>query len=192
MIDGTVHWFGTTGLANGLAVLGDEQTWTSWDHMTGEAFDGPLKGHALERYAIRHTTAAALRSEDPDLRIQVSDYRSLGMTASALVGRKKIGTKGFIPPTFYASMSSRIDPRLPKLTNGLGVLVGDEARYYPMAALAEPVHDPWQGRVLTVSLGPIDGVPRAVWADGGEAPMQLFSRWYGFSFNWPGCAIHGA
>jgi len=186
-----VHWFGATGLANGLAVLGDEETWTSWDHMTGEAFDGPLKGRDLEMFPIRYTTVGAMRIEHPDLRVHLSDYRSVGMAFMSKVRGKNIGARGLIPPPFYATMSSPIDPRLPKLTNGLGVIVGDEARYYPMASVATPVEDPWDERTLRVSLGEVDKVPSAVWTDGGEPPMQLFTRWYGFSFNWPQSAIYG-
>jgi hypothetical protein len=28
------------------------------------------------------------------------------------------------------------------------------------------------------------------WADTGEQPMQLLSRWYGFSFTYAGCEIY--
>jgi len=171
-------------------VLGDEQTWSRWDHITGEAFAGPLDGHRLESWPIRHTTVAAMAAERPDLRVHVSDFKSLGSRFMTALNGRKIDRGSFLPPPFYKSMSQPIDPRLPKLANGLGVIVEDVGRYYPMAALADPVQEPWGDRVLTVALGAVDGVPRATWADGSE-PMQLFTRWYGFSFTWPGCSIYG-
>ena len=81
------------------------------------------------------------------------------------------------------------DPRLPERTNGLGVVVEGEARFYPMDQLDTPIDDDWGGRVMRVGLGEIDGAPHATWADDGERPMQLLSRWYGFAYTFPDCAV---
>ena len=84
-----------------------------------------------------------------------------------------------------------MDPRLDKLAQGLGVVLGKKAKYYPMNRI--PVNgllDDWLHRTLSVKHGGIDGVPHASWLDTGEEPMQLLSRWYGFSFTYPNCEIY--
>ena len=37
----------------------------------------------------------------------------------------------------------------------------------------------------------MDKVPAAIWEDESR-PFQLFTRWYGFSYTYPGCDIWGA
>jgi hypothetical protein len=76
------------------------------------------------------------------------------------------------------------------LTQGLGVIVGNKAKYYPMNRIpADGIWDIWLGRKLRVQRGAIDGVPRASWQDTNEEPLQLLTRWYGFSFTYPRCEI---
>ncbi|MCA9708172.1 MAG: DUF3179 domain-containing protein [Myxococcales bacterium] len=190
IVDGSIHHFGATGLSNALAVLGDEETWSSWDHITGEAFDGPLAGRRLPWWGITMTTAQAARVEQPDLRVLISDFRSLASRVIGAASGNRIGGRGFIPPGMGLTMHAPPDPRLPKLTQGLGVIDGEAARFYPMAALMHgPVRDRWNDRTLVVTRGELDGVPRARWEDGTEPAMQLLSRWYGFSFTWPDCTV---
>jgi hypothetical protein len=175
-----------------MSVLGDEQTWSSWDHITGEAFEGPLAGQRLPWWGITMTTAGAARTERPELRVLVSDFRSLmSMLIKAFSGNR-IGGKGSLAPGMGRTMHAPPDPRLHKVAQGLGVIDGDAARFYPVAALMDgPVRDRWGDRTLVVTRRELDGVPRAEWEDGGEPPMQLLSRWYGFSFTWPDCTIWG-
>ncbi len=160
--------------------------------MTGECFEGEHEGTRLDWWSIRHTTLTGARAEWPDLRVHVSNFRSLGQRFMTATGKNYIGRKGFIPPPFHATMSAPIDSRLPKLTQGLGVIVDGEGRYYPMASVGEGICDVWGDRVLLVAPGEHDGVPQALWSEGSEPPMQMLTRWYGFAFNWPGCAIYGA
>ena len=90
-------------------------------------------------------------------------------------------------------MSKKIDARLPEGTQGLGVTDGQKnGKFYPVRLLpkGQTVTDVWQGRTLLLERGAIDGVPSAKWADGGTPPMQLLSRWYGFSFTYPNCKIY--
>ena len=102
-----------------------------------------------------------------------------------------IYSKGWLPGFFYASLSEPIDPRLDKLAQGLGVIVGKKAKYYPMDRIpAYGIRDQWLNRVLCIERGAVDGVPHATWLETGEEPMQLLSRWYGFSFTYPGCEIY--
>ncbi len=99
----------------------------------------------------------------------------------------------WLPPPFYLSMSRPIDARLGSLTQGLGVVAGRTAKYYPMSSIPEEgLEDPWNGRILRITRGAIDGVPQAAWKDTDQQPMQLLSRWYGFSFTFPDCEVYEA
>jgi len=117
---------------------------------------------------------------------------------------KRIGGRNLInsqsqrlPPNFRSSMSKAVDPRFPLREQGLGVIDGAGAyqgKFYPMAAIPKggQIEDIWQGRALVVTRSEVDGVPRAHWADDAEddGPMQLLTRWYGFSFTYPDCEIY--
>ncbi len=83
-----------------------------------------------------------------------------------------------------------VDDRLPEWTHGLGVVVNKKARFYPMSMIGDGIIDAWAGRELKLGLGPIDRVPFAEW-ENGERPLQMFSRWYGFSATFPVCQIYG-
>lgn len=194
MIDGAVHWFGVCGVSNGLAVMADEETRTYWDHMTGEGFQGPLQGRELEVWAIRITTVEVALRETPDLALIRSSYRSLVKTFFSLVFRRGIEGRGFIPPGFGRTMSHDVDPRLDALVNGLGVILGKAGKFYPLGIVEKggSLRDVWQGRPLTIERGAVDGVLFARWEDTLEPPMQLLTRWYGFSFTYPGCELAAA
>lgn len=87
-------------------------------------------------------------------------------------------------------MGHRIDPRLPRQTQGLGVIVGKQAKYYPVKFIPKGgLEDHWHDRILDVNVNDMDGVPYAKWRDSVAPPMQLLTRWYGFSFTYPNCEI---
>jgi len=188
-----VHWFGVCGLSNGLAVMADEETRTFWDHITGEAFDGPLAGRKLETWPVQLSTVEAVLAEGGDVKLITSSHRSLKMSFMKAVNGNKIEGGSFLPPGFRRTMSAPIDDRLPELANGLGIIDGDAAKYYPMTALAkgEELLDEWRGRPVRITRGALDGVLSARWDDTSEVPMQLLARWYGFSFTYPGCDLYG-
>ena len=172
--------------------MADEETRSLWDHITGEAFEGQLTGERLDWWPVKLTTTGAALAERPTLALLASDYRSVAQMVMGRVKRRNIHTKGWLPPGFRATMSAPVDPRLGELAQGLGVIVEDEARFYPMERMPKGgLTDVWGGRVMRIAQGARDGVPAAVWADGVEdgVPMQLLSRWYGFAFTYPGCRI---
>lgn len=96
-------------------------------------------------------------------------------------------------PHFRKTMSKEIDPRLPEGEQGLG-LMDDLAngKFYPVKLIPKGgmIEDIWLGRKIRIERNALDGVPFATWLDTGEAPMQLLSRWYGFSFTYPNCEIY--
>ncbi len=186
-----VHHFGAIGLTNGLAVLADRETRTRWDHITGEAFEGPFAGHQLDVWSVHMTTVAAALAEHSDITISLSEFRSLRRRLAQKLYPRFIHSTGWLPGFFHASLSEPIDPRLDKLTQGLGVIVGKKAKYYPMNQIpANGLRDEWLDRTLCIKRGAIDAVPRAIWLDTEEEPMQLLSRWYGFYFTYPQCEIY--
>ena len=164
----------------------DDETGTYWDHISGEALHGPLKGSQMEAWPLTYTTLTEALKQWPE--IDVIRERSLNPVALffQLVHRKKIGRRGFIPFIFRRTMQS-VDDRFPEMTQGLGVIVDGRTKFYPTAALAEPVDDDFNGAVLRVAIGP-DRVPHAEWPD-GTRPMQLFTRWYGFVATYPDCEV---
>lgn len=185
-----VHHFGAIGLTNGLAILADRETRTHWDHITGEAIAGPLTGSQLEVWSFHMTTVAAALAHQPDITVSSSTYRGFRRKVAERLYPHFIHGNVWLPGFFYASMSKPVDPRMDGLAQGLGVIVGKGAKFYPMARIPRSgLEDHWQGRMLQVQPGIIDGVPRAHWQDTKEEPMQLLSRWYGFSFTYPQCEI---
>ena len=77
-----------------------------------------------------------------------------------------------------------LDRRLPEMEIGLGVIVNGRQRFYSLALLGDGLEDRWQGDLLHISVNPHDGIPEACFTDGSR-PLQLFTRWYGFSFTYP-------
>ena len=152
---------------------------------------GPLAGEQLDVWPVHMTTVAAAQIEHPDITISFSNVRSPRRTLAQKLYPYFIHSQGWIPGFFYASLSEPMDPRLDKLSQGLGVVVGKKAKYYPIDYIpAHGLRDEWLDRILCIERGYADGVPRATWLETGEEPMQLLSRWYGFSYTYPGCEIY--
>ncbi len=141
----------------------------------------------MDRWSLQYTTVGAAVEENPTLQVLRPRPASFVALAMRWLHRSAIGKKGFLPPGFRKTMAE-VDPRLPEMEQGLGVVVDDQARFYATGAIGEGITDDWDGKELTVKVGVIDRVPFAVWGD-GERPLQIFTRWYGFSFNYPECGI---
>lgn len=186
------------GIVNGLAVLRDEESNSLWDHITGECFDGPLAGERLPFWGIDMTTVEAELAAHPDVILlkspKIPFFKSTLMNIG--IGTHFIEKEGtHLPGFFRRSMHSEVDPRLPEGENGLGLMTDDhQGKFYPMSAIpkGEQIEDEWMGEKIIVARGPIDGVPRARWANKEikGRPMQLLTRWYGFSFTYPDCEIY--
>ncbi len=173
----------------------DEETGSVWDHITGECFQGPLAGERLDFWHVSLTNVAAELTSHPETILLKSDYRSLKSLVMKLVS-KRLGynRKGTIlAPRFRKSMHKAIDPRLPEGEQGLGLVDGTEqGKFYPVKMIPKggEVIDEWLGHKVRINRNALDGVPFATWLETGEQPMQLLSRWYGFSFTYPDCEIY--
>lgn len=139
------------------------------------------------------TTVEAALVNCPGVTISPSGQRGLRKGLAQWMYPRFIHDKVLFPWFFYASMSEPIDTRLEKMNQGLGVIVGKQAKFYPINSIpADGIMDEWHGRVLCVKCGFLDGVPRAAWQDTGEEPMQLLTRWYGFAYTYPGCEVYSS
>lgn len=192
IIDGDVYHFGPRGLYNGLLLMGDDETGSYWDHMTGVCVHGPLKGKRMSVRPIRHVKVEEALENWPNLPVALSKP-SLHMRLWSPV-LEWIHKWAILPPGFKNTMG-KPDERLPQMTSGLGLISSEIQRFYPVDTIRKAggeIRDEWKGREVRIRLDP-NNHPRAVYADGeeGEVPMQLFSRWYGFSFTYPECEVYG-
>ncbi|MGK7875464.1 MAG: DUF3179 domain-containing (seleno)protein [Xenococcaceae cyanobacterium] len=187
LINGKVHHFKVGGLYNGVAILTDDETGTYWDHITGQAVYGPLEGMQLDIWSLEMTTAKAALLQEPDLKILRSYQRPVVRRVMGL-GQWMFGKTGFLPKMFTQTMEPE-DPRLPRMTMGLGVVVKGKACFYPVEAIQQPAIEEWDSKLLHIALNKVDGVPYAMWED-GTRPLQFFLRWYGFALTFPNCSIY--
>jgi hypothetical protein len=99
----------------------------------------------------------------------------------------------------FAATLAREDPRRPRMEIGLGVWIGDTARYYPMSRIRErrePFVDRLAGRSMLIYIDSDSNTPAAVFVNArgerlDERPTQMFTRWYGFAVTFPGTEIFG-
>ncbi len=172
----------------------DEESLSLWDHISGDCFDGPLSGTKLEFWPVQLTTVQAELERYPNsIFIHSERLPLMAKIMRWFFGQNLIERTGLkLPPRFRRSMHREIDPRRPEMDQGLGIIdENDKGKFYPMKQIPRGgmVEDVWNGRVLIIERGQTDGVPFARWKDSGEPPMQLLTRWYGFSFTYPDCDI---
>lgn len=115
-------------------VMRDHQTGTIWQHATGEAIDGPLKGCQL---AVRNgweTTWGMLRKAFPSASFVLPPRKFTGLMPKPILQRVLV-------ITHWASLSglSSSDARLGSHDVVIGVIVNGAAKAYPLNILrAQP------------------------------------------------------
>ena len=219
-MNGNIHHFRARGLYNGLSMLGDDETGSIWNHITGRAVYGPLEGYVLPVSNLLHMTVEQALERYPGLAVAISDR--------PIRGRRRFFdplADRVLRPGFRSTIVKE-DTRLPTMDIGLGVWVGSEARYYPMEvvqAAGGAIVDDFDGRRLLVYVEPgtyaLDGffteketvsvedsrvmvgdelvLENGVLRDSRgdrlemDRPLQLFSRWYGFALTFPNTTIYG-
>ncbi len=221
MVNGKTHHFAARGEYRKLLLLGDRESGSYWDHITGECVHGVLKGHRLRVGPALQTTASLALEAYPEAHI-VDASPPLGRLRSLLF---------FLKNARRLHRSARTmdhpDRRRPLLDKGLGVWTDHTRRYYPLNVLRDfggALIDEIDGRRLLVYIEPASRKPVALYTearhctwrngvlsldtgetvragvlvgngDGAEPlsrPMQLFARWYGFAFTFPGCEVYEA
>jgi hypothetical protein len=224
VVNGRVHHFAARGLYNGLFLLGDRESGSHWDHITGECVHGPLRGYHLEIFPLLHTnvTQALASYSDPQIAISEQSFGQRLMAFFMELGRKS--KRGLLPPGFKKTMGKE-DNRRPRMDIGLGVWGKRTHRFYPLDRLRAhdgALIDDFEGRRLLIYIDPRSSTPIALytdanqshwqddrlWLDTGETvvggklsdkrgvpyvgnwPNQLFTRWYGFAYTFPGCEVY--
>jgi len=200
-------------------MLGDDETGSIWNHITGRAVYGPLEGYALPVSNLLHMTAKQALERYPGLAVAISDR--------PIRGRRRFFdplADRILRPGFRSTIVKE-DTRLPTMDIGLGVWTESEALYYPMEvvqAAGGAIVDDFDGRRLLVYVEPgtyaLDAffteeesvsvedsslklgeelvLENAVLRDSAgerremDRPLQLFSRWYGFALTFPGTEIY--
>ena len=134
------------------------------------------------------STVDALKAEDVDVLLLRS---SPGLRVRLLGWFMNLAfTDGRFPPGFRRTMAVR-DSRLDEMCIGLGVVTKSTQRFYPKDQIGDGIEDEVDGQPLHIVIGDVDAVPYAVRSD-DTRPIQLFSRWYGFSLTYPGCEVYSA
>ena len=184
---GKVHHFSAGGLYNGLVLLYDDESGTYWDHITGEAVYGPLKGHCLEMWGIEMTDVRSANIAYPELLLLQSKPNLIGRLMGFMMDLKYF--QGRFPPGFRSTMGDP-DLRLPEMEIGLGVITDGTKCFYPKNVINGVIKDSIDNREIDISINTANRIPVAVWSD-GTRPVQIFSRWYGFAYTFPDCEIYG-
>lgn len=187
LIEGKIYHFSVGGLYDGQAILIDDETKTYWHHTLGTGLHGKLKGKKLESFNMYLTTVNAELLEKNPAKIWVSDPSFIGKFFGLMAG-KKVDTKGFMMPFFPMTMG-KLDERLDKMEQGLGVVINNQAKFYPKQFINQTIEDSLAGEEFKVYIREVDHVPCAQTVN-GDYPLQLFSRWYGFSFTYPDCEVY--
>jgi hypothetical protein len=160
--DGVAYEFGTTGLTyHGRPLLFDRATLSLWDPLSGRAIAGPLanQGVVLAPRPMVHTAWDEWSDRYPNtstLTLETGHVRDY--TENAALSLQLTALQTTVPPRPAAPEGA---PPLPPDAPILGVVIGGEARAYPLADLVRGriLHDRLGGReIVLFSLGDGAGV----------------------------------
>lgn len=226
VVNGQTHHFGVRGLYNGLLLIGDHETGSYWDHITGECLYGPLKGYKLEVFPLLHMNVSQSLARWPDVHVAVSSELTIMQRLRVFFMGPLFRSKwAFFPPVVFKKTMGKEDTRRKRMDIGLGVWTTMKHCFYPLEHLRKQkgaLNDELEGRGILVYINPKTQIPAAIYTnarqitwhgdelslDSGEIiregtvydtqgktlavvyPMQMFTRWYGFSSTFPGCDIY--
>ena len=134
-------------------MLADEETGSIWNHITGRAVYGELKGHALPIFNLLHMTAEQALERYPGLSIAISDRPVRGRRGMFAPIAERIP---FLRDGFGSTIVEE-DTRLPTMEIGLGVWTDSERRYYTIEAVQAAggdIVDVFDGKRLVVYVEP--------------------------------------
>jgi hypothetical protein len=179
-VNGQNHHFQCAGLYNGLVLLGDKETHSFWDHISGECIHGPLRGQTLELSgSLFYMTAKQALKAYPEARIAISRQSFFQKILSQIFQWTSLRSKGYIPSFFNKTMG-KADNRSPRLDIGLGIWFETKARYYPLEQLkahGNAIIDTVNGHRILVYIDPISKAPSAIHSTASE-------------YHWDGETLH--
>jgi hypothetical protein len=149
----------------------DSETKTLWNHITGDAMQGPLLGRSLGPVSnlLQMTVGQALKM-DASTRVAISDrrYGSGGQRS------RVVNPNATMADRFVATIGTE-DTRRPRMDIGLGVWIGSTARYYPIQRIrerGEAFIDRIGGRTLLVYIESASNTPAALFVDAKSASRE--------------------
>ena len=179
VVNGKTHHFAARGLYNGLFLLGDRESGSYWDHITGHCVHGPLKGCQLAVFPLWHMNAGQALANYPDARLAVSKQTVKQRVMAYFANRSGRSKRGLLPPGFAQTMGHE-DARRPRMELGLGVWTDATRRFYPLESLRvqrNALIDELDGRQLLVYIDPVSHVPAALYTEASR-------------FTWAGRALY--
>jgi hypothetical protein len=188
--------FHLTGINNQNFLMGDEQTGSWWQQVTGEARFGPLKGRRLELVPYEEISFAAWKREHPGGRVLRPDdgapWRAFSRDWERETARLPVVTP------------VRAGDPLPPREVVVGVRLGGASRAYPLAALARqsPVEDAVGSVPLLLVVGEdgmsvrgfertVDGRELHLFLRPGPPPLRLVDAETGSDWSFAGDATRG-
>jgi hypothetical protein len=170
--------FAPRGLYNGLMLLGDYETGSYWDHVTGRSVHGPLEGHQLEVFPLFHMHVAMALAQYPGIQVAMSKQTFVQRKRTFFMEqfRKSKGgfMRGFLPAGWQRTLG-REDARRPRMDIGVGVWTETVKCFYPLECLynrGEALIDEFAGRRLLVFVERTSGMPMAFYMDATEWHWQ--------------------
>jgi hypothetical protein len=187
-INGQRLMFETVGVWRRNMIVRDRETKTLWQHATGAALIGPLKGQTLHALGGEMLTWAAWKADYPHSTLSLNDGTTRGLLPMSIVDYLlRTVTEHVTPPGLIT------DKRLPAHAWVVGIVVAGEAKAYSLDALmARPIiDDRVGGKRIKLTFDPLqDRV--GVFDVSGKAPMLMShsrQRWMGWSEFHPGTAL---
>jgi len=172
LVNDQILQFSVRGVYDAMILMGDDETGSYWDHLTGLCVHGRLTGQRMNRHSnLLHMNVQKALTAYPG--IQVAFY-PLDAEQQAEAQEDEIWRKEAEPDwsTRLQQTLANEDTRLPRLDMGLGVWTDHQSRYYPMTRLNlidNALIDELDGRQLLVYIDPVSQVPDAFYTDATEA-----------------------
>ena len=182
--------FRASGLYNGVFVMVDNGTGSTWSDLDGSALSGLLAGEQLDIQPLQTTTWGSWLEEHPET---TTVGIETGYSYRNVVRLGREGLRG----GFIATLE-QIDPRLPEGELVIGVLAANAAAAFPIGRV--PADAPMQdgvGGVPVVVLEDAEGSPslayHRVLSDGRVLAFvtSFFTEWYGWAAFHPDTTIYG-
>jgi hypothetical protein len=174
LVAGQTHHFAARGLYNGMLVLGDSESGSFWDHLTGECVHGPLRGNRLEGFPLLHTTAGQMLDALPDAHVAISILSAMQRALALVQAAVKRSLGGRLPPGFARTMGEE-DQRRPRMERGLAVWTDRANRFYSLDALrahGDALIDDLDELRLLVCIDRTSGSPASLFTDATAAIWQ--------------------
>lgn len=210
MVEDEVLKFEPSGLYNGLVLLSDTKTRSFWNHITGECVHGHYKGKSLQIDNLLHTTVEACLEDYGDIKIAISKQPLHVKIMNMFVRLQKKRNKSLMPSFFKQTMEKE-DNRLDTMDVGLGIWKENKSKFFRYEDLEKNngvIFDEFDDKKVIVYIDKTSHIPTCKYVTGteykwdnneiklldgeilNEMPMQLYTRWYGFSFTFKDCDIY--